>query len=120
MPKSVEVKARAPKVDKDAVITLSCFGETLDEDIQLVGAEVIKSNYEANAIITVQGGIRRMLETGSDVAAIQEAFSTHKPGTAVRRGVDVKGGYMAYFAGLSSEEKKAELAKLRAMDAPAK
>jgi hypothetical protein len=49
------------------------------------------------------------------VADIQGALKDYKPGQAVRRGVvDVKAGYKAYFASLSAEEKKAELAALRA------
>lgn len=123
MPKKVEVSAKLPakagvegrENDKEATITLGCFGETLEEDRQLVGDDVVKSNYESNAIITIQGGIRRMLEKGSDAAAIQEAYKDYKPGTAVRRGVDVVGGFKQWFSSLSPEEKKKELAKLREM-----
>jgi len=122
MPKSMEVSAKLPKKegvagreeDKMATIVLDCFGETIEEDIQLSGAEVVKSNFEANVVITVQGGIRRMLEKGSDAAAIQETYKSFKPGQAVRRGVDVVGGYMAWFKTLSPEQQKAEIAKLRA------
>jgi len=122
MPKSMEVSAKLPKKegvagreeDKMATIVLDCFGETIEEDIQLSGAEVVKSNFEANVVITVQGGIRRMLEKGSDAAAIQETYKSFKPGQAVRRGVDVVGGYMAWFKTLTPEQQKAEIAKLRA------
>ena len=121
MPKSTEITAKLPakagvegrETDKVATIVVTCFGENLDEDRKLVGDEVIKSNYESCAIITIQGGIRRMLEKGSDPAAVQEAYKDYKPGTAVRRGVDVVGGYKAWFASLSPEDKKKELAKLR-------
>jgi hypothetical protein len=115
MPKETQIQAKAPKVDKEATISVTCFGETIEEDLQLVGADVVKSNYEANVIITIQGAIRRMLGAGSEVADIQGALKDYKPGQAVRRGVvDVKAGYKAYFASLSAEEKKAELAALRA------
>jgi len=121
MPKSVEVSAKLPKKegvagreeDKVAAITLDCFGENIEEDIKLSGADVVKSNFEANVTITVQGGIRRMLEKGSDAAAIQEAYRNFKPGQAVRRGVDVVGGYMAWFKTLDPEAQKREIAKLR-------
>jgi len=121
MPKTVEVTAKLSakegvagrEEDKVATISLDCFGETVEEDIQLSGADVVKSNFEANVIITVQGGIRRMLEKGSDTAGIQEAYKSFKPGQAVRRGVDVVGGYMAWFKTLSPEQQKEEIAKLR-------
>ena len=121
MPKSVKVSAKLPKKegvagredDKLATIVLDCFGENLDEDRQLSGDDVIKSNFEANVIITVQGGIRRMLEKGSDADAIQETYKSFKPGQAVRRGVDVVGGYMAWFKTLTPEQQKEEIAKLK-------
>lgn len=123
MPKQTQVNAKLPRKDgvegraedKTATITVSCFGNDIQEDIKLAGAEVVKSNYESNVTITIQGGIRRMLEKGMTPEAIQEAFKDYKPGTAVRRGVDVVGGYKAWFASLSPEERKAELAKLRDM-----
>ena len=118
MPKKMEISANAPKIDKSATIAIECFGETIEEDLQLVGADVVKSNYEANVVITIQGAIRRMLTAGSDAAAIQEALKDYKPGQAVRRGVvDVKAGYKAWFSALSPEEKKEELKKLRDMAA---
>lgn len=113
MPKETQITAKAPKVDKEATIVVKCFGENLEEDIKLVGPDVIKSNYEANVIITIQGGIRRMLSAGSDAEAVQAAFADYKPGTAVRRGVDVKASFKAWFASLTPEEKKKELAALR-------
>ena len=125
MPKTVEVTAKLPKKDgiagreddKVATISLGCFGENLDEDVKIVGADVIKSNYEANAIIVIQGGIRRALEANKSQDEIQALYANHKPGQAVRRGVDVVGGYKAWFSGLSPEDKKKELAKLREMAA---
>jgi len=123
MPKETQISAKLPRkdgvegraADKEAVIVVKCFGETLDEDIKMVGAEVVKSNYESNATITIQGGIRRMLEKGASPADIQKAYADYKPGTAVRRGVDVVSGYKSWFASLTPEERKAELAKLREM-----
>jgi len=125
MAKTVEITAKLPKKDgvagrendKVATISLNCFGETLEEDIKLVGPEVIKSNYEANAIITAQGGVRRDLERGKTQDEIQALMKDYKPGQAVRRGVDVVGGYKAWFAALSPEDKKKEIAKLREMQA---
>jgi hypothetical protein len=121
MPKTVEISAKLPKkegvegreADKVATISLKCFGENLDEDRQLVGDDVIKSNYESSIVITVQGGIRRLLEKGSDAAAVQAAYNDYKPGTAVRRGVDVVSGFKAWFASLTPDQQKEELKKLR-------
>ena len=121
MPKTVEISAKLPRKDgvegraedKEATISVNCFGENLDEDRQLVGDDVIKSNYEGSVVITIQGGIRRALAAGKTPQEIQALYADYKPGVAVRRGVDPKAAYRAFLAGLSPEERKAELKALR-------
>ena len=115
MPKTTEVTAKDSASGNSCTVTVNCFGETLDEDRKQVGDEIIKSNYESSAIITLQGNIRRRLKAGESCDAIQAALKDWKPGQVARRGVDVISGFKKWFASLSPEERKKELEKLRSM-----
>ena len=118
--KTVAIKAKLPKNEKEgrladltAEINVGCFGDTLDDDIGFVGKEVVKSNYEGSAIITIQSAIRRLLATGKSQAEIQESLKAYKPGTVVRTGVNVVEAFIKQFANATPEQKKALMDKLQ-------
>jgi hypothetical protein len=118
--KTVAIKAKLPKNEKEgrpadlvAEINVGCFGETIQDDIGFVGAEVVKSNYEGNVTITIQSAVRRLLGTGKSQAEIQETLKTYKPGTVVRTGVNVVEAFIKQFANATPEQKKALMDKLQ-------
>jgi hypothetical protein len=112
MPEQVSVTAKIPDLNKEATISVNCFGKNLEEDRQLVGDEVIASNYRQNVVITIQSGIRRLLKKGLDAAAIQEAYKDYKPGVAVSRAIDTTAAFLGGFGQKTPEEQKALLAQL--------
>ncbi len=109
----VSISAKAPKVDKEATVNVD-LGNDVQDAINKFGAEVVFSNFKANAVITAQSNIRRYLEKGMGQEEIQAKLSAWKPGVAMDRTVDPKAAIMSKFAGLSAEDKKAILEKLMA------
>ena len=59
----IEVKAKAPKIEKEAVILVD-LGDNVEDAIARFGGDVVFSNYQANVKITVQSAIRRYIEAG--------------------------------------------------------
>lgn len=100
---------------EDRVVTATInvdFGNDLGESIDLFGDDVVYSNFVANAKITGQSAIRRMLETGSDQDAIAARMAEWKPGQKLERVVDPVGNFKAKLASMGAEERAALLAEL--------
>jgi hypothetical protein len=108
-----EVSAKAPKVEKEATIIVD-LGENVEDAIARFGAEVVFSNYLANAKIGVQSGIRRYLEAGLDAGAVQAKFENYKPGVTLDRVVDPIAAMAAKMQKMTPEEREAAFAALRA------
>jgi hypothetical protein len=108
-----KVKAKAPKVEKEAEIMVD-LGENLEDATSRFGAEVVFSNYLSNVVIGVQAGIRRYLDKGKTVEEIQGIFNTYKPGTTLERVVDPMALIAKQMEGKSEEEMNAFFEKLRA------
>lgn len=108
----IEVSAKAPKVNGEATVLVD-LGENLDDAVERFGKDVVFSNYLANVKITVQGGIRRYLEAGLDVDAIQDKFTDYKPGVTLDRVVDPVAALAAKFAKMSPEEQAKAFADLK-------
>lgn len=108
----VEVKAKAPKIDKEAAVMVD-LGDNVQDAITRFGEEVVFSNYIANVKIGVQSGIRRYLEAGLDQDAIQAKFGDFKPGVTLDRVVDPIAALAAKFAKMTPEEQAEAFAKLK-------
>lgn len=109
----IEVSAKAPKVGKEATIMVD-LGDNVQDAIDRFGDEVVFSNYQANVKITVQGGIRRYLESGLSQDEIQAKFDGYKPGVTLERVVDPVAALASKFAKMSPEEQAAAFADLKA------
>jgi hypothetical protein len=101
----ISAKKQIDNEEKSAVINYD-FGETLEEASKMFGAEVVFTNFRANAKITAQAAIRRMLEKGMTQEQIQEKMAGWKPGVAIDTSVDPLTAMMAKYATMSPEDQK--------------
>jgi hypothetical protein len=109
----VEVKAKAPKLEREATVLVD-LGENVQDAISRFGEEVVFSNYIANVKISVQSGIRRYLEAGLSQEDIQAKFDAFKPGVTMDRVVDPIAAMAAKLSKMTSEEREAAFAALKA------
>lgn len=109
----VEVTAKAPKVEKEATISVD-LGENVQDAIARFGEEVVFSNYIANVKIGVQSGIRRYLEAGKTTEEIQQAYDSWKPGATMDRVVDPVAALAKKMSTMTAEEQAAMFEQLRA------
>lgn len=110
----IVVKATVPKKDNAEVeVILESIGDDLDQAIELVGKEVVFTNYRKSAIITAQAAIRRFKEKGSTDEEIQSKMSAWKPGVALERVVDPMAVVMNKAAAMSAEELEAFITAIR-------
>lgn len=90
-------------------------GSTAAEMIQLFGDKAVKSNADANWIVTLQSNVRARLLKGEKVETIQAALGTAKMGVAVKgASVDPEQAFLAMFAAATPEKRKEMLANLQA------
>jgi hypothetical protein len=80
-----EIKTTSAKLEGREVVINYNFGENLDEAVTKFGKESVYSNFVANAVITIQSGVRTMAEKGKTDAEIQAAYDEWKPGIARQR-----------------------------------
>jgi len=96
-------------------------GSTAAEMISLFGDKAVKSNADANWVVTLQSNVRARLLKGETIEQIQTALATAKMGVALKGDkVDPVQAYLAMFATASPEKQKEMLAELKAKAAPAK
>lgn len=117
MTEAREVTATAKKLENQPSATvLVDWPESLEEAAEMFSEEAILSNAFANGRVTVQAGIRRMLEAGKTEDEIQEAFKDWKLGvaTAGLGGGDPLDRAAAKFKTMTPEEQAKFLEKLRA------
>ena len=124
MPKVLKVTAKDPGLEKgkkvrepsSATIEVQT-GETAKESIDLFGDEAVLSNSNANWVVTLQGGVRRMLVAGKSQAEIQKEIGGSKMGVSRVRGdsgATTKAKYIAMYKAASPEDKAKLLAELKA------
>ncbi len=101
------------KEKKSASISYD-FGATLTEAVKLHNEEVVFSNWKQSGVITLQGKIRGRLDKGKSQAEITAELAGVKVGVAADRTIDVEAAWMAKWASMTSEEKKAKLNELKA------
>ena len=87
------------------------FGANLDEAIALFGEEAVFESYKADAIVGLQGYIRRMLKLDGDKAMtdeqILEKAAGWKPGAKIKKSAAEKAAEM--LSKLSEEDRLAVL-----------
>lgn len=129
MPKSAVVTANLPVKNEDGTVQKDAegkaivksaqvttqFGETAEESIQMFGGDVVNSNFRANAIITLQGAIRRFLGQGKSQEEITTLLSGWKPGVSVDKSIDPVVAMKAKLAGMDADARKALLKELMAV-----
>ena len=121
--KEIIVEAKVPeKKEGDKVIQKQLgpvqikikTGDTAAEMIQLFGDAAVKSNADANWVVTLQSNIRARLLKGETIDQIQAALGTAKMGVAVKGDkVDPVQAYLAMFATASPEKQKEMLKELQ-------
>jgi len=86
-------------------------GSTAEEMIQMFGDGAVKSNADANWVVTLQSNIRARLLRGETQEQIQAGLGTAKMGVAVKGAkVDPVQAYLAMFAS-ATPQKQAEMLK---------
>ena len=121
MPKDLTATAKVPANKEKGTPELGPVsitvktGETAKESIQMFGDEAVKSNSDANWVVTLQGNIRAALRRGETPDQIQARLASAKMGVA-QKGVQVDPvqAYMAKFATATPEEQAKMLAELKA------
>lgn len=121
MPQKMQVTAQVPANKEKGTPQLGpvtievTTGKDLNEDIQMFGAEAIKSNADANWTVTIQSAIRSALKRGEDPATIQARLGSAKMGVAVKGvKIDPVQAYLNKFQSATPEEQKKMLAELQA------
>jgi hypothetical protein len=113
----VEITAKSPKTDREVTFKRN-FGATLEEAVQMFGAEVVHSVFAAQAVIRAQGAARTSLDkfdTSTDDAI--KAGESYTPGVVRRGGGGSKKDPFVVLAErmksgeLTQEQLMAELAK---------
>ena len=120
MPEKMTATAQVPANEKKKTPQLGpctvtvTTGKDLKEMEQLFGGEAVKSNAEANWIVTLQGNIRAGLRRGETPEQIQARLKDAKMGVASKGAkVDPVQAYLAQFQTASPEEQKKMLAELQ-------
>ena len=119
------VEANVPeKKDKDGKVIQKAIGPfqvsvdtgtTAAEQIQLFGDKAVKSNADANWVVTLQSNMRSNMKKGQTNAQIQAALAGAKMGVAVKGAkIDPIQAYMAMFATATPERQKEMLKELSA------
>lgn len=119
--KEMSISTKAPKVNKEATVTVS-VPETAEEAIQMYGGEAVKSNALRNWVVTLQAGVRRGLEKGKSEAELKEVFKSAKMGAVTMVGggiVDPLQAALAKSATMTPEELQAFIKQLQTQAAGA-
>ena len=120
MTKAMIVEAKVPeskeKGTKEMTGTVTVqTGETLEEMVQMFGAEAVKSNAESNWIVTLQSAVRAGLRRGETQEQIQARLGNAKMGVkVVGAKVDPYQAYIAMYASATPEAQKKMIAELQA------
>lgn len=111
---AIEVKATKQNTDRE-VLTLVDLGDNLEDAVQKFGAEVVFTNFQAQAKIKAQAIIRDMMTEGKKDEEIQEFMNTWKPGVSRERNVDPLAAFMNKFKSMTAEEQDEKLKELMAL-----
>lgn len=120
MPEKLQATAKVPASKEKGTAELGpCTvtvnsGKDTKEMTSLFGDEAVKSNAEANWIVTLQSNIRAGLKRGETVEQIQTRLKDAKMGVAQKGAkVDPVQAYLAQFQTATPGEQKKMLAELQ-------
>jgi len=122
--KSMIVEAKVPeKKDAEGKIVQVAVGpyqitvqtgDTAEEMIQMFGEKAVKSNADANWVVTLQGNMRAGMKKGETAEQLQTRLGGAKMGVAAKgTAVDPVQAYLAMFANATPEKQKEMLAELK-------
>ena len=113
MPDVKEVSAKSPKMERETLAVVN-YGTTIEESIEMFGADAVNSNAFANWRVTLQACIRRGHLAGKTDEDIQAELASAKMGVAVSGGsVDPIAASLAKFKLMDSDEQAEYLEQLR-------
>jgi hypothetical protein len=118
------ITAKAPAKDDfaggEATMNFN-FGETVDEAVELFGADVVLNGFIRANVVTLQGAMRAKLRAGVEGEDVSDSLLNPVEGTAWKPGVQrVATGeaatkkFEANFDKMSDEDQQAYIAKLQA------
>jgi len=113
MPDVKEVSAKSPKMERETLAVVN-YGSTIEESIEMFGADAVNSNAFANWRVTLQAAIRRGHLAGKSDEEIQNELANAKMGVAVSGGsVDPIQASLAKFKLMDADEQADYLEQLR-------
>jgi len=90
------------------------YAETIEEAVEMYGADAILTNAFANWRVTVQSNIRGALKRGEAIESIQARLADSKMGVAATGGkTDPVQGFLAVFQSATPEKQAEMLADLK-------
>ena len=90
-------------------------GKNIEELLQMFGGEAVKTNAEANWVVTLQSNIRGGLKHGETQAQLQLRLGGAKMGVAAKGiKIDPVQAYLAQFASATPDAQRQMLAELQA------
>jgi len=108
-----EISAKSPKLDRETAVVVN-YGETLEESVEMFGAEAMNSNAFANWRVTLQAAIRRGHEANKTDEQIQTELEEAKMGIAVTGAVvDPIQASLVKFKTMNQDEQADYLEKLK-------
>jgi len=117
---TIEAAAPPPKGVDGPTMTGSAtinWGETPEETVELYGGAAVDSNALASAVVTIQGGIRRLLRAKKTPEEIQATFGANwKLGVAIARVSDPTAAILAKWPTMSEEERAAFIKDLKSSE----
>jgi len=120
MAEKLAVTAQVPANEKKGTpqlgpVTINVdTGATAKECIEIFGDEAVKTNAQANWIVTLQSNIRGGLKRGETQEQMQVRLGTAKMGVASKGvKVDPVQAYLASFESATPEKQKEMLAELQ-------
>lgn len=107
----ITAKKKINDVDHSSTVYYN-FGADLKEATGLFGDDVVHTNFRANAKITAQAAMRRMMEQGKNQDEIAATMANWKPGVALERTVDPVAALIGKMKTMDDKDRKALLKKL--------
>ena len=120
MPEKITVQAKIPEKKENGKVVSKQVGpfsitvdtgKTAKEMIEMFGDEAVKTNAQANWVVTLQSNMRSGMKKGETQEQLQARLATAKMGVS-QKGVtvDPKQAYLAEFAS-ATPERQAEMIK---------
>ena len=90
-------------------------GGSLEGATELYGAEVVFGQFQKGLTTTARNALRGQLQSAKSGEGALEKMANWKPGVSMERTVDINAALRSQFAGMSKEEKVAEIKRIQAI-----